>query len=79
VTAVEAVINIAVDKIGFPREFLRSAFDVYIGIFALILVWGLLRSKSAMSRRASAEKDLDQAQRGILEFFPDNQLPKFDE
>lgn len=78
-TAVEAVINIAHDKINLSREFLLATFDVYIVVFVLILVWGAFRSRNAICRRAQAEKDVDQAKKGIFQFCPGEQWPKTEE
>ncbi len=76
VTAVEAVINIAHDKIQLSREFLLVTFDAYIAAFLLILLWGTLRSMKAIHRRTQAEQDVDQAKKGIFEFCPGDQWPK---
>lgn len=78
-TAVEAVINIAHDKINLSREFLLATFDVYIVAFLLILVWGAFRSRRAIYRRAQAEKEVDQAKKGIFQFCPGEQWPKTEE
>jgi hypothetical protein len=79
VTAVQAVISIAKDDLGLSKEVLQLAFHSYITIFILIFVLGAFRAKSAISRRAQAEKDIDQAKKGISEFCPMDQWPKLDE
>ncbi len=79
VTAVEAVINIAVDKIGFPKETLHVAFDLYIGFLAAILILGLLRFGIVMHRRSRAEKELDHAKKGVYTFCPTEQWLKPEE
>jgi hypothetical protein len=79
VTAVEAVINIAIDKIGLSRAILQTAFNVYVAVFALILLWGAIRARIALRKRAQAERDLDEAKKGIFEFCPEDQWPRFEE
>ena len=79
VTAVEAVINIAVDKIGLSKQILQTAFDGYIAIIVLIFVWGLVRTRDALHKRARAEKEIDQAKRGIYEYCSIERLPKPEE
>jgi hypothetical protein len=79
VTAAEAVINIAVDKIGLSRAILQPAFDVYIAIIAVICLWGILRVIAVTHRRAKAESDIDQAKHGIFEFCPGDQWPRLEE
>jgi hypothetical protein len=78
-TAVEAVINFAIDKIGLPREVLQVALVVYMALFVLILLWGAFRARGALRRRYRAEKDIDQAQKGIFEFCPGDPWEKLDE
>ena len=79
VTAVEAVINIAVDKIDLSRVILHVAFDVYIGLLATILILGLIRFGVVMHRRARAEKELDHAKKGVYTFCPTEQWLKPEE
>ena len=79
VTAIEAVINIALEKIGLAREILQVAFNGYIGFLAVILILGVLRSGNVMWRRTQAEKEMDQAKRGIFEFCLPEQWPKPEE
>jgi len=78
VTAIEAVINIATEKIGIPKEILQIAFKDLAVLFLGILVWGVVRAHNAIQRRARAEQDIDQAKRGIFEFCPTEQWPKLD-
>jgi len=78
VTAIEAVINIATERIGIPREILQIAFKDLAVLFLGILVWGVIRAHNAIQRRARAEQDIDQAKRGIFEFCPTDQWPKLD-
>jgi hypothetical protein len=79
VTAVEAVINIAVKTINLSRDILQVAFDTYIAIFLIIFLWGALRTHVALRKRAQAEKDIDQAKRNIFDFCPGEPLPKLEE
>ena len=79
VTAIEAVINIAIEKIGLPTEILHTAFDIYIGFLAGILILGALRFGAVMRRRARAEKEIDQAKRNIYKFCPMPQQHKVEE
>jgi len=79
VTAVEAVINIAIDKIGFSKETLQVAFDAYIFVFALILILGALRASNVMYKRKQAEKEIDQAKKEMFEYCPEDQWPKPEE
>jgi len=79
VTAVEAVINIAVKTINLSKDILQVAFDVYIAIFVIIFILGALRTQNALHRRAKAEREIDQAKRGIFEFCPGEPLPKLEE
>ena len=79
VTAVEAVINMAVKQIEISQEFLKTAFHVYITIFILIFLWGAFRSGVAIHNRARAEREIDQAKKGIFEFCSEEQWSKTDE
>jgi hypothetical protein len=79
VTAVEAVINIAVERIGLAPEILKMAFDGYIGLLIGILFVGTLRFVYVMGKRAQAEKEIDKAKKGILDFCPVDQWPKHEE
>lgn len=79
VTAVEAVINIAVDRIDLGQEILRVAFFVYIGLFMAIFIWGAVRTLNALHRRAQAERDIDLSKRGIFDYCDGDPLPKVEE
>src|SRR5690349_12277310 len=79
ITAVEAVINIAIDKIGLSKDILQVAFNVYLLAFALIFISGAVRAQGAMRKRARAEREIDQAKKGIFEFCPEDQWPKLEE
>lgn len=79
VTAVEAVINIAVKTINLPLQILQVAFNIYIAIFIIIFLLGALRTQNALHRRAQAERDIDQAKQGIFTFCPGEPLPKLEE
>jgi hypothetical protein len=57
---------------------LQIAFKDLAALFLGILVWGIIRARSAIQRRAQAEQDIDQAKKGIFEFCPTNQWPKPD-
>lgn len=79
VTAIEAVINIAVDRIKLGQEVLQVAFLVYIAVFMSIFIWGAIQSLIASHRRARAERDIDQAKRGIFEYCGVDPAPKAQE
>jgi len=79
VTAIEAVINIAVEKIELSPKVLQTAFDAYILLLILIFIWGALRIKSTLSKRSRAEQEFDQAKKGIFEFCSVEQWPKSEE
>jgi hypothetical protein len=79
VTAIEAVINIAVGKVGLEPNILQLAFDLYIGFLAGIFILGALRFLIVMRRRARAEKEMDRAKRGIYEFCPTEDWTKLRE
>jgi len=68
VTAVQAVINIAIDRLGLAKEILQIAFNAYIGILIFILLIGSLRFVRIMYRRTRAEKEIDRAKQRIFEF-----------
>jgi|GEM_PF-2589752 len=78
VTAVEAVINIAIDKVGISHEILQVAFKVFAVLLVWIIMWGAIRARDAIQRRTQAEKDIDQAKKGIFEFCPVDQWPKLE-
>jgi hypothetical protein len=77
-TAIEAVINTATEKIGIPIEILRVISKDLAILFLGILVWGILRALNAIQRRARAEQNIDQAKQGIFEFCSTDQWPKLD-
>jgi hypothetical protein len=79
ITAVEAVINIAVDKIGLEKATLQTAFDIYIGFLVAILILGAFRFGVVMQRRSRAERELDHAKKGIYTFCPTEQWLKREE
>ena len=70
VTAIEAVINIAIDRIGLPTQILQAAFDLYIGFLAAIFIMGAVRFGVVMRRRGRAEKEMDLAKRAIYKYCP---------
>ena len=79
VTAIQAVISIARDKLELSKEILQLAFQSYIAIFILIFLFGTLRVRSAIQRRTRAERDMDQTKKGIFEFCDPPQWPKPEE
>ena len=79
VTAIQAVIGIAKDKLELSKEVLQFAFQSYVVVFVLIFVFGALRIRSAIRRRTQAEKDIDQTKKGIFEFCDTPQWPKPEE
>ena len=79
VTAIQAVISIANDKLELPIQILQIAFNGYIALFILILVLGASRVSNAIRRRAQAEREIDQTKKGIFEFCPPDQWPKSEE
>ena len=79
VTAIQAVITIANDKLELPMHVLRMAFWGYGGIFLLIFVVGGLRVRTAMRRRTLAEQEMDQAKKGMFVFCPVEPPPAPDE
>ena len=79
VTAVEAVINIAVKTIGLDHNILQVAFDGYIAFLAVTLTLGSLRFASVLYRRSQAEKEIDKAKKGIYIFCHTKEWPKAEE
>lgn len=79
VTAVEAVINIADGKIGFPASILQIAFAGYIALLAGIFIVGGLRFAYVMYKRTEAEKEMDNAKQGIYRFCQIDDWPKPEE
>ncbi len=76
VTAIQAVVSVAKDKLELSKEVLQLAFQGYVVIFILIFVLGALRIRGAIHRRTEAEKDIDQTKKGIFEFCPPENWPK---
>ncbi|HLO13246.1 MAG TPA: hypothetical protein VK206_00340, partial [Anaerolineales bacterium] len=79
VTAIQAVISLARDKLELSREILQLAFQSYVALFVLILLFGALRIRDAIQRRTRAEKDMDQTKKGIFEFCDTPEWPKLEE
>ncbi len=79
VTAIQAVISIADDKLQLSKNVLQVAFDVYIVILVLIFVLGAIRANSAIRRRAQAEHEIDQTKKGIFDFCPIDDWNKIEE
>lgn len=79
VTAIQAMITVARDKLELSKEILQLAFQGYIGVFLLIFLLGAWRASHAIRRRTKAEKEIDQCKKGIFEFCPMNQWPKPEE
>jgi hypothetical protein len=70
VTAIQAVITVANDKLELSKNILQMAFQGYVAIFLLIFLLGGVRVRHAMRRRARAEKEMDQAKKGMYVFCP---------
>lgn len=70
VTAIQAVITVANDKLELSKDILQMAFQGYVAVFLLILLLGAVRVRSAMRRRTLAEKEIDQAKKGMFVFCP---------
>jgi hypothetical protein len=79
VTAVQAVISLARDKLELSKEVLQLAFQGYIVVFILIFLLGALRIRWAIRRRTQAEKEIDQTKKGIFEFCDLPQWPRPEE
>jgi hypothetical protein len=79
VTAIQAVVTVARDKLELSKDILQLAFQGYVGIFLLILLLGAVRVKNAIHRRTQAEKEIDKLKKGIFEFCPMDQWPKPEE
>jgi hypothetical protein len=79
VTAIQAVISIANDKLGLSKEILQVAFNGYIVMLVLIFVLGAFRANSAIRRRARAEREIDQTKKGIFDFCPVDEWLKIEE
>lgn len=79
VTAIQAVITIARDKLELSKEILQVAFQGYVAVFLLILLLGTLRATHAIRRRTRAEREIDQTRKGIFEFCDPDQWRKGEE
>jgi hypothetical protein len=79
VTAIQAVITVANDKLELSKEILQLAFQGYVAVFLLILLLGAVRVRNAIRRRSQAEKEIDQAKKGMFIFCPIDQWPMIDE
>jgi hypothetical protein len=79
VTAIQAVISVAKEKLDLSTQVLQLAFQGYIVIFVLIFLFGALRIRTAIHRRTQAENEIDQTKKGIFEFCDTDQWPKSEE
>lgn len=79
VTAIQAVISIANDKLELPNNILRIAFDGYLVILVLIFIYGTFRANNAIRKRTRAEQEIDQAKKKIFDFCPIDEWPKTEE
>jgi hypothetical protein len=79
VTAIQAMVTVARDKLELSKDVLQMAFGGYVAIFLLILLFGGLRVRNAIRRRTQAERNIDQAKKATFEFCPSDQWPKPDE
>lgn len=79
VTAIQAMITVARDKLELSKEVLQLAFQGYVAVFLLILILGALRVNHAIRRRTRAERDIDQTRKGIFEFCEPEQWRKAEE
>jgi uncharacterized membrane protein YcjF (UPF0283 family) len=66
VTAIQAVISIAVDRLALPIDYLQWGFYVYIAVIVLIFLVGIIRSLFAFRRRGRAEREMDRAKAEIF-------------
>jgi len=79
VTAIQAVVTLARDKLELSKDILQLAFQGYVLVFLLIFLLGAIRIRSAIYRRSQAEKEIDQTKKGIFEFCELPQWPKPEE
>ena len=79
VTAIQAMITVARDKLELSKEVLQLAFQGYVAVFLLILILGAVRVNHAMRRRTRAEREIDQTRKGIFEFCDPEQWQKSEE
>src|SRR5688500_13648970 len=63
VTAIQAVVTVARDKLELSKDILQLAFQGYIAVFLLILLLGAVRVRSAIHRRTQAEREIDQTKK----------------
>ena len=75
-TAIEAVMTVANDKLELSKNVLQEGFYVYIGIFLLILLYGVIRGRKAIQNRSNAEKEIDKAKEGLFRYLPAEQWPE---
>lgn len=75
-TAIQAVITVANDKLELSKNLLQMAFQGYVAIFLLVLVLGGVRVRKALRRRTQAEKEIDQAKKGMFIFCPTEPAPE---
>lgn len=76
VTAIQAVVSLARDKLELSKDILQLAFQGYVAVFILIFLLGAMRIRSAIYRRSQAEKEIDQTKKAIFEFCEPPQWPK---
>lgn len=76
VTAIQAVVSLARDKLELSKDILQLGFQGYVAVFLLIFLLGAIRIRGAISRRSLAEKEIDQTKKGIFEFCEPPQWPK---
>lgn len=79
VTAIQAMITVAREKLELSKDVLQLAFQGYVAIFLLIFLLGALRVSQAIRRRTKAEREIDQTKKGIFEFCPMEDWPKTEE
>lgn len=79
VTAIQAVVSLARDKLELSKDILQLAFQGYVAVFLLIFLLGAMRIRSAIYRRSQAEKEIDQTKKAIFEFCEPPQWPKPEE
>ena len=76
VTAIQAVITVARDKLELSKDILQWAFQGYVAVFLLILLLGAVRVRNAIRRRSQAEREIDQTKKAIFDHCPIDQWPK---
>ena len=75
VIAIQAVISIAREKVVLIDENFGWTLQVFIALLFLILLLGGWRIGSVLRKRTQAERDVDQARKGIFEFCPRDEWP----